>query len=165
MHTLSCATVALFAFFAAAKAEAPTDRSLPFADIADPAARAAFEAMAREIGGLKTSVKDLSGELDAQKTHSAAVEARLGKAEAALGQEEPVFRRQAQAAPTRPNTTVVHLHHVTINLRADGFSGMTGPDGLDDWDGGGQHRRMQPTSVIRKHPETGWILSYLCLVS
>merc|ERR1711969_397878 len=89
MHTLSCATVALFASFAAAKAEAPTDRSLPFADIADPAARAAFEAMAREIGGLKTSVKDLSGELDAQKTHSAAVEARLGKAEAALGQESP----------------------------------------------------------------------------
>ena len=101
MHTLSCATVALVASFAAAKAEAPTDRSLPFADIADPAARAAFEAMAREIGGLKTSVKDLSGELDAQKTHSAAVEARLGKAEAALGQEEPVFRR-AQEAPPGP---------------------------------------------------------------
>ena len=59
MHTLSCATVAFVASFAAAKAEAPTDRSLPFADIADPAARAAFEAMAREIGGLKTSVKAL----------------------------------------------------------------------------------------------------------
>ena len=80
MHTLSCATVAFVASFAAAKAEAPTDRSLPFADIADPAARAACEAMAQKIEGLKTSGKDLSGELDAQKTHSAAVEARLGKA-------------------------------------------------------------------------------------
>jgi hypothetical protein len=108
MHTLSCATVALFASFATAKAEAPTDRSLPFANIADPAARAAFEAMAREIGGLKTSVKDLSGELDAQKAHSVAVEARLGKAEAALGQEEPVFRR-AQEAPEPPGGRVVQV--------------------------------------------------------
>ena len=32
MPKLSCATVALVASFAAAKAEAPTDRSLPFAD-------------------------------------------------------------------------------------------------------------------------------------
>ena len=64
------------------------------ARVADPAARAALEEVQRGLQGLTGTVARQARELEAQRAHSAALEARLGEAEDKL-------RRHEEAAATQ----------------------------------------------------------------
>ena len=130
MHVIARAYAALALVASAAATSEPPAAS--FEGVADPAARAAFQAMAQHVGRLTATVESQASELDEQRARTAVVEARLAAAEAALAHG---FRRAQEALV--PTTTVVHLHHATVTLRGPGYSGMTGPSS------GNGHRRTQ----------------------
>jgi hypothetical protein len=138
---------AFLAFLAVLLAMGHSEASTPaFAGVADPAARSAFGEMQRGLQKLADTVLRQERELEAQRAHSAALEARLGEAEATLskcadhedGDDGGTFRR-AQEVP-QDNTTVVHLHRASV-LSVDP-PGMGRPPNHN-----GGHRRTQKAGV------------------
>ena len=80
---------AFLAFLAVPLATGHAELSAPaLARVADPAARAALEEMQRGLQKLDGTVSRQARELEAQRAHSAALEARLGEAEGKLLQHE-----------------------------------------------------------------------------
>eukprot|EP01047_Picozoa_sp_COSAG01_P055411 COSAG01_NODE_6167_length_3814_cov_24.241992_2_plen_559_part_00 len=155
-------TRAFFAFLAVPPAMGHSAAPAPaFAGVADPAARTALEKMQRGLQGLANTVSSQAQELEAQRAHSAALEARLGEAEATLSRfvvhegegdgdrrpsakatsatsdvrEGDTFRRAQEVPPD--NTTVVHIHRVSVVLPDPPGTGMS-PNY-----NGGRHRRTQ----------------------
>jgi hypothetical protein len=94
---------AFLAFLAVLLASSRAEASAPaFAGVADPAARAALEKMQR---GLEELADTVARELEAQRAHSAALEARLGEAEGKLLQHEEAAATQLRRAQEAPPPT------------------------------------------------------------
>jgi hypothetical protein len=84
-HPMATVTRAFLAFLAAPIAMGHSEEPAPAFAGVDPAARsAALEKMQRRLQGLANTVSSQAQELEAQRAHSAALEARLGEAEATL---------------------------------------------------------------------------------
>jgi hypothetical protein len=95
---------AFLAFLAVPLATGHTE-GLPapaLASVADPAARAALEEVQRGLQGLTGTVTRQARELEAQRAHSAALEARLGEAEDELRQHEEAAATQLRRAQEAP---------------------------------------------------------------
>jgi hypothetical protein len=116
---------AFLAFLAVLHASSRAEASAPaFAGVADPAARAALEEMQRGLQKLDGAMSRQAQELEAQRAHSAALEARLREAEGKLHdrEEEGAHQqdvdsndrgRRLQAAPNSTGE-VVHIHRVSV---------------------------------------------------
>jgi hypothetical protein len=145
-HVLTCVAFALVvsmsATFGADVKDHRQEEATPFADIADPAARAAIEGVARSVAALSATVARQSHELDAQRAHAARLEARLRVAEGKLLQKGAGLRRMQQT--TQPNTTLVRLHRATVRTVGSSPAHVGSPTsgGGDDGEG---HRRLQGT--------------------
>eukprot|EP01049_Picozoa_sp_SAG25_P012881 SAG25_NODE_1851_length_2258_cov_28.327930_2_plen_599_part_00 len=116
---------AFLAFLAVPLATGHAEVSAPaLARVADPAARAALEEVQRGLQGLTGTVARQARELEAQRAHSAALEARLGDAEGKLLRHEEAaaatqLRRAQEAPPPAPTnaSTTVKMYHRKFHRR------------------------------------------------